>query len=597
MTYNGLNECTAYIALDIETTGLDAEKDRIIELAVLKYVNECIVEEFVTLVNPGCFLPPIIKKITGITDEMLVSAPPLDDVFDDFVAFLGDFPLVIHNADFDMGFINKACKERGLSLYNPIVDTLTLCREMLPGLKNHKLVTIKEHLGIRSDTLHRAKADAYVCGEILKKTIAYLSKKQAQNFAQQPKQQEPMQAIQEQPMPSNQNIITVTQLNKYIKGIIEKDSKLFHIMVKGELSNFKKHFSGHCYMTLKDETSAIRAIMFKGDASKLRFEPENGMKVIVVGNISVFERDGQYQLYLSEMQPDGVGDLHVAFEQLKEKLKNEGLFDPSRKKAIPSYPKAIGVVTSATGAAVRDIINVITRRYPLCEILIYPAQVQGEGGSQQVETAIAYFNEQKNVDVLIVGRGGGSIEELWVFNEERTARAIAKSNIPIISAVGHETDFTIADFVSDLRAPTPSAAAELAVPSIDELKTRINSYYNRMKFTLAKAIESKHNILKRFALKSPMDLIGQNMQRLDQLQKDLVDSVDSSIQQAKSKLSLAAGRLDALSPLAVLQRGYSVVQDEKGDVIRSVKQIKVGDNLRTKLPDGVIKSVIEEIVS
>lgn len=590
MTYNGIQECSAYIALDLETTGLDSNNDKIIEIAALKYVNEYIVEEFVTLVNPGCFLQPIITKITGITDDILVSAPPLEDVIDDFISFLGDFPLVMHNADFDMGFINKACKKQGIVLINPVVDTLVLCREMLPGLKNHKLVTIKDHLGIRSDTLHRAKADAYVCGEILKKAIAYIKKLQAQKLQkpqEKPKKTESLEV--------NEKVISVTQLNKYIKNILEKDRNLFHVMVRGELSNFKKHYSGHCYMTLKDETSAMRAVMFKGDASKLRFEPENGMKVIVTGNISVFERDGQYQLYLSDIQPDGVGDLHVAFEQLKEKLKNEGLFDESRKKPIPIFPKAVGVVTSATGAAVRDIINVITRRYPLCEIIIYPAQVQGDGGSQQVETAITYFNQQKNVDVMIVGRGGGSIEELWVFNEERTARAIASSEIPIISAVGHETDFTIADFVADLRAPTPSAAAELSVPSADELKKSISNYYNRMKVTLINNITSKQNILKRFSLKSPMDLIGQNMQRLDILQKDLVDCMENKIYESKSKLAIAAGRLDALSPLSVLKRGYSVVQDEKGNVLRSVKQIKVNDEVIVKLPDGLMKSIVKEI--
>ncbi|MBQ7953456.1 MAG: exodeoxyribonuclease VII large subunit, partial [Clostridia bacterium] len=274
--------------------------------------------------------------------------------------------------------------------------------------------------------------------------------------------------------------ITVTQLNKYIKNLLETDINLSQISVKGEISNFKLHSSGHCYMTIKDETAQIRAVMFKTYTSSLKFTPENGMKITATGKISVYERDGQYQMYIFSMQPDGLGDLHVEFEKLKAKLTAEGIFDASHKKPIPKTPKTIGVVTSPTGAAIRDIINVVTRRYPLAEIIVCPVLVQGENSAKQIANAIEYMNRENMADVLIVGRGGGSIEDLWSFNEEVVAYAIYNSKIPIISAVGHETDFTIADFAADLRAPTPSAAAELAVPSVLELKGNISMYLNRM---------------------------------------------------------------------------------------------------------------------
>ncbi len=387
--------------------------------------------------------------------------------------------------------------------------------------------------------------------------------------------------------------ITVTQLNRYIKSIIERDVHLSNVAVKGELSNFKLHTSGHCYMTLKDETSTIRAVMFKSAAEKLRFMPENGMKVITVGKISVYERDGQYQLYINSMQPDGVGDLHVAYEQLKQRLAAEGLFEESRKKLLPRFPQTVGVVTSPTGAAVRDIVNVITRRYPLAEIRIMPVLVQGEGAAVQIAAAIGYFNANNAADVLIVGRGGGSIEELWAFNEEPVARAIAGSRIPVISAVGHETDFTIADFVADLRAPTPSAAAELAVPSAIELTAVIRRNYSAMLSALVRTIQSRRQILNRFALKNPMDSINQSRIRVDNSVKHL-SSATAALLVAKSKrLSVEAARLDALSPLGVLTRGYSVVQKE-GEVIRSVKQVKAGDDLAVRVTDGRILCSVKE---
>ena len=380
--------------------------------------------------------------------------------------------------------------------------------------------------------------------------------------------------------------ITITQLNRYIKSIIEKDIHLANVSVRGELSNFKQHSSGHCYMTLKDEESTIRAVMFRAAADKLRFTPENGMKIIAEGKISVYERDGQYQMYITSIQPDGIGDLHIAFEQLKIALQKEGLFEAGRKKILPRFPKTVGVITSPTGAAVRDIVNVITRRYPSVEVLIYPVLVQGEGAAAQISTAIEYMNLQKCADVLIVGRGGGSIEELWAFNEEIVARAIFASKIPIISAVGHETDFTIADFVADLRAPTPSAAAELAVPSNIELVAGIRQNYSRMLYAIRKTIEGKKAILSRFAIKNPMDLVNQNRIRTDNATRHLTNAMSTIFQQKCRQLAVNAARLNALSPLGVLSRGYSVAQTDSG-VVRSIKQIKQGDDLQVRLPDGV----------
>ncbi|MDD4688679.1 MAG: exodeoxyribonuclease VII large subunit [Eubacteriales bacterium] len=594
MTYSDLCGFSSYVAVDLETTGLYPQRgDTIIEIAALKYVNNVIVDELVTFVNPHRAIPPFITELTGITDAMVSGSPSIEDVIPQFIEFLGELPIVAHNADFEMSFIQPAViNYRGFLLDNPPIDTLLLTRELLPQLHNHKLGTVQKYLGIHADTLHRAKADAYVCGEILKKVIEHFTKKliHDRKEAEEKKARE-----KETPTSTDSNIITITQLNKYIKGIIERDNMLFDVTVKGEISNFKRQQSGHCYMSLKDEGGAIRAIMFKGDAIKLRFDPENGMKVIATGRVSVYERDGQYQLYLNSMQPDGIGDLFVAFEQLKEKLKLEGLFDESRKKPIPKFPERVGVITSPTGAAVRDIITVMTRRYPLAEIVLYPAQVQGEGCSKQVRAGIEYFNQQKNVDVIIAGRGGGSIEELWVFNEEETARAIADSQIPIISAVGHETDFTIADFVADLRAATPSAAAELAVPSFGELNQRIDGAVKRMKLVITADVENKKNLLKRFAVKSPVDYIRQCQQRSDNTYKALCDSVQNLLLARRNSFSLNAGRLDAMSPLQVISRGYSVMQNADGNIVRMTKDVKVGDKVITRLKDGRCISIVDQL--
>ena len=387
--------------------------------------------------------------------------------------------------------------------------------------------------------------------------------------------------------------ITVTQLNRYIKAIIEKDIHLANIAVKGELSNFKGHSSGHCYMTLKDETAAVRAVMFKSAADKLRFRPENGMKVICTGRVSVYERDGQYQFYINDMQPDGVGDLHVAYEQLKAKLQQMGYFDSERKKPIPQYPKTVGVITSPTGAAVRDIINVIIRRYPAAEVVVLPVLVQGDGAARQIAEAIDCFNAENAADVLIVGRGGGAIEELWAFNEEPVAQAIFNSGIPVISAVGHETDFTIADFVADLRAPTPSAAAELAVPSSTELTAAIVQKYSRMLYSVKKSIETRRAVLSRFAVKTPMDAVDQNRLRVDNAVKHMANAATKILERKAGLLAVGAARINDLSPLGVLSRGYSVAQID-GKIVRSVKQVQVGDALAVRLADGSAECTVNK---
>ena len=567
MSYNisDFRSINSFVAFDVETTGLDPNSDRIIEIAGIKYINNQIVEEFSSLVNPEVSIPPMITNLTGIDDEMVADAPTIDNVLVHFIGFTEGLPLVAHNADFDMGFLQTACHRLGFEAENGVIDTLGASRKAF-DLPKYNLGAIRTHLGIEVGEAHRAKADATVCGEIfLRLKVASPAKR----------------------------YITITRLNKYIKNIIEKDENLFNVLVKGEISNFKSHFSGHLYLTLKDENSTIRAVMFKGAADKLKFAPQNGMKVVLEGRVSVYERDGQYQFYIERMQPDGVGDLHLAFEQLKEKLKSQGLFDQSRKKVIPKFPRRVGVVTSPSGAAVRDIINVMTRRFPQCEIILHPAQVQGEGGAAQVAQAIEYFNQEKLVDTIIVGRGGGSIEELWVFNEEKVALAIAKSEIPIISAVGHETDFTIADFVADLRAPTPSAAAELAVPSCDELRVRIDGTRHRMQNAIKKSIENRREILKRFAVRSPLDMINQRALRLDNLQKNMMDCMTNNLTKLKGRLAVAAGQLDALSPLAVITRGYSVLQKD-GKTVASVNDVAIGDLIISRVSDGEIYSRVED---
>lgn len=388
-------------------------------------------------------------------------------------------------------------------------------------------------------------------------------------------------------------IATVSQINGYVKKILDHNIILNNVWIKGEISNFKHHYSGHLYITLKDEGGVLKAVMFRSSAQTLNFEPSDGMKVLARGRISVYEAGGSYQLYIEEMIPDGVGELYIAYEQLKKQLAEEGLFDEVHKKPIPQFPKRVGVVTASTGAAVRDIINVITRRYPMAEIVIYPAQVQGTGAAQSVVRAIEYFNATKEVDTLIVGRGGGSIEDLWAFNEEITARAIFASEIPIISAVGHETDFTIADFVADLRAPTPSAAAEIAVPSMIELRNRINIDQNRISQNVVGRIESSRLLLKRFKMKTPKDRIDDYNLRLDSLLKSMENSLKMKTMTLKRQFAEQTAKLDALSPLQTLSRGYSIPTTEDGTVIRSAEEMKKGMEFTLRLKDGSRECIVK----
>lgn len=381
---------------------------------------------------------------------------------------------------------------------------------------------------------------------------------------------------------------TVSQLNKYIKQMMDAAPILNNIWIKGEISNCKRHFSGHLYLTLKDEGGVLKAVMFKGALSKVSFEPENGMKILARGKIGVYERDGAYQLYIEEMIMDGVGELYVAYEKLKKQLEAEGLFDAAHKKPLPRFPETVGVVTAKTGAAVRDIINVLSRRYPLCKVLLYPSLVQGEGAAENICKGIEYFNKTNSADVLIVGRGGGSIEDLWAFNEEITARAIYNSKIPIISAVGHETDFTIADFVADLRAPTPSAAAEIAVPSVAELRQKFNSCMQRLIFAQEGVIEAKRNRVSRVKLRDVKTVLNDYRMRFDGLSKILEKNIGYTIEKRRNVVAKISGKLDAMSPLAVLSRGYSIAMKEDKRVIKSEKDVAKGDKINILLGDGKI---------
>ena len=385
------------------------------------------------------------------------------------------------------------------------------------------------------------------------------------------------------------NAVTVTQLNKYLKDRFDEDENLNAVLVKGEISNFKSHYTGHLYFTLKDENSLIKCIMFKSYAERLAFKPKDGMKVMVFGSVSVFERDGVYQIYAKSMLEDGIGDLHEQFEQLKAKLEKEGLFDQTHKKQIPIYPKIIGVLTSQTGAVIRDIINVSTRRNPNVYIRLLPAPVQGPGAAEKIAEKIKIMNDKKLADVLIVGRGGGSLEDLWPFNEEIVARAIYASEIPIISAVGHETDFTIADFVADLRAPTPSAAAELAVPDIYDLKQKISSYQNRNRISLRKKVELMklryEKCMKSRAFTDPTRKIKDNSVLLDTYFKRLETKINEIQKNQKSKFIEIATKLDTLSPLKTLTRGYWITEKD-GNIIISKEQIKNNDEVCLKFFDG-----------
>ena len=385
------------------------------------------------------------------------------------------------------------------------------------------------------------------------------------------------------------NAVTVTQLNKYIKDRFEEDENLNAILVKGEISNFKNYYTGHLYFTLKDENSLIKCIMFKSYAERLAFKPKDGMKVMVFGSVSVFERDGVYQIYAKSLIEDGMGDLHEQFEKLKAKLEKEGLFDESHKKPIPMYPKIIGVLTSQTGAVIRDIINVSTRRNPNVYIRLLPVPVQGPGAAEQIAEKIKIMNKQKLADVLIIGRGGGSLEDLWPFNEEIVARAIYESELPVISAVGHETDFTIADFVADLRAPTPSAAAELAVPDVYELKQKINNYQDRYRMSLKKQIQLMRlryeKCMKSRVFTDPMRRIRDFDVILDSYVQRLENRVKNIEKNNQTKYMELVTKLDTLSPLKTLTRGYTLTEKDN-KIVKSASEVKKGDEVIIKFFDG-----------
>lgn len=391
--------------------------------------------------------------------------------------------------------------------------------------------------------------------------------------------------------------ITVTALNKYIKNIVDNDEFLGMVYIRGEISNFKSHYTGHLYFTLKDETSLIKCVMFKTYTSNLNFTPKDGMSVVILGSVSVFERDGIYQIYVKGMEMDGIGALYAEYERLKSKLAEEGLFDESKKKKIPMLPRSIGVITSKTGAVIRDIINVTTRRFPNVNIKLYPASVQGKGAAETIVSGLKYFNNAENVDLIIVARGGGSLEDLWPFNEEITARAIFESNIPVISAVGHETDFTIADFVADLRAPTPSAAGELAVPELSELMWKLENIRKKMCLLLTKKLELMKNkyysMINSKVLKNPYDVLQQKTLLVEKIESELISNITIRIKDNKIKLIKIASNLDALSPLKTLARGYSIIEDKNKNVVTSIKGIKKDDIVSIILTDGSKEAVVK----
>lgn len=393
-------------------------------------------------------------------------------------------------------------------------------------------------------------------------------------------------------MNPNEQAFSVTQLNEYVKMLIDSDEILQSAAVCGEISNYKHHYAtGHLYFTLKDERSAVKCVMFARDASRLRFEPENGMTVTAWGRVSVFPRDGAYQLYIGFMSPSGLGEQYYAFEMLKQKLSAEGLFDSARKKALPRFPRKIGIVTSPTGAAVRDLYNVLTRRWPVAQIELYPALVQGSGAALSLRKGIEYFDSKNEVDVVILGRGGGSGEDLSAFNDEALARAIAASAIPIISAVGHETDVSISDFVADLRAPTPSAAAELAVPDMREYSAAISAQLARIKGIVSQRIEFGEAGLKTLSessvLKSPERYFDIKFNELDHLSERLSDKYGDILNSSGSRFASLVAKLDALSPLSVLSRGYSIAtKDDK--TVSSVNELSSGDELELIFNDGKV---------
>ena len=392
--------------------------------------------------------------------------------------------------------------------------------------------------------------------------------------------------------------LTVSELNNYIKNLFDTNRTLMAVSVTGEISNFTDHRSGHLYFSLKDSDAQIKAVMFKSQRMRLKFTPESGMKVTVHGSVSVYSQTGSVQIYINSMEPDGVGALYVAYEQLKARLGEEGLFDEDKKKELPRFPERIGVITSPTGAAVRDIINVTGRRYPLAKIYLYPSLVQGDGAEDNLIRALDFFDKSKLVDLVIIGRGGGSIEDLWAFNSEKLARRIYEAVVPIISAVGHETDFTICDFVSDMRAPTPSAAAEIAVPDIREISMRIDDYEERLESALLRTVERKRErldkILENEIFTNPETVFHGYKQRISELYECSVKKINDALSDVKNELRILVERTNALSPLSVLERGYSVVEGEKG-ILKHVTDITTGENIKITLSDGSLSASVTEV--
>ena len=395
-----------------------------------------------------------------------------------------------------------------------------------------------------------------------------------------------------------QKVLSITQINEYIRNKLDVDPLLENVAVCGEISNYKVYPSGHHYFTLKDEGGALKCVMFKGSALRLRFRPENGMKVIAMGKISVYPRDGAYQLYVAAMAMDGIGDLHAAFEQLKAKLAAQGLFDPAHKKPIPKYPGRIGIVTSSAGAAVHDMLRILKKRYPLAHVYLLPVRVQGVEAPAEIVGAIRYANYYKLADLLIVGRGGGSIEDLWAFNDEHVAHAIYESEIPVISAVGHEPDVTISDYVADLRAATPSNAAELAVPDQDALRQTLDSMASSMATILKRQVSGAAQHLRALAaspaLRSPTGYLEQKAKNVQLLKNRLLAAQVQSVERKQRRYVELTAKLDAMSPLKVLTRGYAMAQTETGDVIRSIEQVSNGDRICVNVSDGTISAVVED---
>ena len=395
-----------------------------------------------------------------------------------------------------------------------------------------------------------------------------------------------------------QNVLSVAQLNEYIQRKLDNDGLLNQIAVRGEISNYKLYPSGHHYFTLKDETAALKCVMFKGNAFRLRFRPENGMKVIAMGKVSVYPRDGAYQLYCTAMAMDGIGDLYAAFEQLKQRLAQQGLFDPAHKKPIPKLPGTIGIVTSSAGAAVHDMLRILRKRYPLTKVVLLPVRVQGAEAPGEIAAAIRYANAWKLADLLIVGRGGGSIEDLWAFNDERVAWAIYESQIPVISAVGHEPDVTISDFVADLRAATPSNAAELAVPDREALLQTLDTMEHAMAASLNRQLKAARQHLNMLsasaALKSPDGYLQQKEKQLELLTNRLTAAQNRNVAQTRQRYISLVSKLDAMSPLKVLMRGYAMTQTESGTLVRSTQQVEPGDRIHISLSDGKLTATVVE---